>query len=260
MALRFLGSFVAAILFIGSLTTGARAADSNDACWQLLYRAIEKSASAPHSPFISYSLFVDITENGLRYERANASIVYRDDGMAYIDDDRWVHPFLSTSLEPGPPVLGPYGPQRTSWLSLIQQGDTAMPVIADTHNIPTGRCVEAADSNGELAHLIIPHPAKDRPALKEIWIERNSLGIRRAVVSQWQTFIYDLANDGNKQHLIDYHIDVQNINGYNVVSDISWQYTYPIYSQYSTIEAKYIFSDFHFDAKAPMGTLFADAK
>ncbi len=256
MRIRCIGGLAAAFLFLIS-STAARGA-TVDPCWQLLYRALEHSAAAPHSPYISYAESIHITQDGQRYERANALVTYRDDGIAYIDDDRWVHPFVSTVLEPGPPVLGPYGPHRASWLAMEDEPSAPLPVIAETRNY-RHECIDQGDElvdGRRAAHLVIADAADDRPALKAIWIDRHSLDVRRAVVSQWVTFLYDYTGKRGQQ-LIDYTIVVQQIGAYDVIRQVNWEYTYRVFSQYSTISAEYTFNGFQFDTKPPTGTLFA---
>lgn len=253
---RFIGGLAAAVLFFGS--TAIASAENVDPCWELLYQALEHSAASQHAPYISYGELIHITQDGHRYEFANANVTYRDDGVAYIDDDRWVHPFLSRSLEPGPPVLGPYGPNRDTWLSFDDSTSiTQLPVIASTRNY-RNECVDQGDETVDgraTAHLIIPDAPDDRPALKAIWIDRKTFAIRRAVVSQWLTFLYDYSGKRG-QRLVDYTIAVEDINGYSVIHQVNWEYTYRVYSQFSTISAEYTFNGFHFDNKPPIGTAF----
>lgn len=255
MLIRSIGG-PAAFLFL-CCAAGVRAA-TLDPCWQLLYKAMEHSAAAAHAPYISYAESIRITQDGRRYERANATVTYRDDGLAYIDDDRWVHPFVSTVLEPGPPVLGPYGSERTSWLSFQQVTDAPIPVIAETRNYRRA-CIDQGDEmvdGSRSAHLVVADAPEDRPALKAIWVDRSTFEVRRAVVSQWLTFLYDYSGKKGQQ-LVDYTIAVEEINGYSVIKQVNWEYTYRVFSQYSTISAEYNFDGFHFDSQPPVGTLFA---
>ena len=259
MLTQFIGGLVAAVFFLGC-SAGALA--DNDSCWQLLYHAVERSASGAHAPFISYGETINITQDGQRYERASAHVVYRDDGVAYIDDDRWVHPFLSSVLEPGPPVLGPYGQNRSSWLSFITSASTGkmpFPIIADTHNPALGRCVDLGDDSVDgvrTAHLAFPDSPGDRPGLRSIWVDRSTFNVKRAVVSLYLTFVYDTSGKRGER-LVDYTIQVAREQGYTVVRQVNWEYTYQVFSQRSTISAEYRFDDFQFDSKPPLGTPFA---
>jgi hypothetical protein len=244
---------IAFILVIAS-TVAARADD--DACWQLLYGAIERNAAAQHAEYISYSELVNIQSDGHRFEWANATITYRDDGIASVDDDRWDHPFFSDLLEPGPPVLGPYGKRREIWLAL-EPREESLPTIADLHNQPYSPCVDRGDETVDgtrAAHLVLPNASRDKPALKEIWIDRHSLAIVRVIVAEYVTFY--LPDTKFAKTLTDYTLDVENINGYVVLQRVTWSYSFHIYDQSSTLIAEYDFGNYEFSNKPPPGTLF----
>jgi hypothetical protein len=245
------GALTAAMIL--SSTVPAR---PDDECWQLLYAAIEHGAAAPHAPYISYSELVNIQNDGRRYERASANITYRDDGIAWIDDDRWVHPFVSDWLEPGPPVLGPYGDRRQDWLAIAAR-DYALPVIADVHNPSSRQCLVAGNDvvNGvATAHIVLPNPPGNRPALKEIWIDRGSLAIARLIAAEYLN-IY--TTEWNLAHpLADFTIDMENVDGYSVVRRVTWSYSFKVYSQESTLDAEYDFMNYGFEVAPPPGTLF----
>jgi len=242
------------VLVLGSSVT-ARADD--DTCWQLLYKAIEHNAAAQHAEYISYSELVNVQSDGRQFEWANASITYRDDGVASVDDDRWDHPFISELLEPGPPVLGPYGSRREIWLAL-EPHDEGLPTIADLHNRPHDRCVDRGDDTVDgmrVAHLVLPDPPLDRPALKEIWIDRHSLAIVHVVVAEYVTFY--LPDTKLTHTLTDYTLDVENIGGYIVLRRVTWSYSFRVYDQRSRLDAEYDFGNYRFGTSPPPGTLFA---
>ena len=247
------GAIVAALM-LGS-TAVARA---DDACWQLLYAAIERDAAIPHAAYITYNELADIREDGFRYERAAANITYRDDdGQASIDDDRWSHPFVSNLLDPGPPVLGPYGDRRADWLSVAANA-YALPLIADVHNQSDRQCFDRGDDfvNGaSVAHLVIPNAPKDRQALKEIWIDRHSHAIARVVIAEYLK-VFTVAWSLRKA-LTDFAIDMENVDGHDVVQRVTWQYVFHVYDQTSLLAAEYDFTNYHFEQAPPPGTLFA---
>ncbi len=245
---------IAAVL---ALASPAAARSDDDACWQLLYGAIERNAAAQHAEYISYSELVNIQSDGHRFEFANASITYRDDGMASVDDDRWDQPFISDQLEPGPPVLGPYGVRREEWLAAQTQG-SEIPTIADLHNAPKSACVDRGDQNTDgtkAAHVVLPAAPRDRPALKEIWIDRQSLAIVRVVVSEYLTFY--LPSTKLERELTDYTLDVENIDGYVVLRRVTWSYSVPYYDQRSSLVAEYDFGNYQFGTTPPPESLFA---
>jgi hypothetical protein len=139
--------------------------------------AIERQAAAPHAAYISYSELINIENDGHRYERASANITYRDDGLASIDDDRWVDPFVSDLLEPGPPVLGPYGDRRQDWLAALSASTRfrSSPTCAPN---PSRVCrdmpaMTSLTAGWYGASRRCPTLRTDHPALKEIWIDRR---------------------------------------------------------------------------------------
>ncbi len=238
------------------LATGA-AARADDACWQLVYAAIERDAAAPHAAYISYSELVNIQEDRRRYERATANITYRDDGTASIDDDRWARPFVSNFLEPGPPVLGPYGKRREDWLAVASQR-FALPLIADVHDNAQRICVDRGDVlvDGEtVADIALLDAPTDRPALKEIWIDRRSLDIAQVVLSEYLTIA---AVDWSLEHVLtNFSVEMEHVDGYAVVHRVNWTYSMKVYDQWSTLDAEYDFDNYAFDNAPPPGTLFS---
>lgn len=254
MTHRSLGGALVAILF---MITAAPAAAKDAACWQFVYRIIERNAASPHVPFISYSETERITDHGQRYEEAAANITYRDDGMAYVDDDRFVHPFVSTFLEPGPPVLGPYGPgRRESWLA-FEQPARGLDVIADARTDERTACVDLGDQTidgARYAHIVFPESPANVPSLKALWVDRQTFRVQRLIVSGWITFSTE---SGMVHDLTSYTVDLRRIGGIDVLHDVWWNYTYSVYGQRSRLDAHYSFANFRFDTKPPVGTLFA---
>jgi hypothetical protein len=256
MSARSIGGFAAAMVLFALSATAAR---GEDACWQLLYRAVEHNAAVAHPPYVSYNEKLALDEDGRSLEFAHINVTYRDDGIASVDDDRFAHPFLSAILDPGPPVLGPYGERRAQWLSL-GDGDPSLKVIAETetpHRLP---CVDVGDETIDgtpYAHLTFPEAATDRPALKAVWIDRTSLRIRRAVVSEWLAFYVDerLA----QRRLTDYTLEIAQVGPYDVLTQVNWSYVFKSYGQRTVLSEEYTFAGYRFETRAPAGTLFADA-
>jgi hypothetical protein len=248
--------FLFCSLAVALVLVTSAAARADDACWQMVFAAIERDAAAPHAAYISYSELVNIEEDRRRYERATANITYRDDGTASIDDDRWARPFISNFLEPGPPVLGPYGKRRDDWLAIASQR-FALPLIADVHNEAQRQCVDRGDQvvDGEsVADIALINAPTDRPALKEIWIDRRSRDIARVVVSDYLTIA---GVDWSLEHVLtDFSVEMQHVNGYAVVHRVLWTYTMKVYDQWSTLDAEYDFDNYAFDNAPPPGTLF----
>ncbi len=238
-----LGGALVAVAMLTS-TPGARA---DDACWHLVFAAITHDAAAPHPEYISYSQNVDITADSHPFFYYNIDVVYRDDGMAYVDDPRWAQAFVSDELEPGPPVLGPYGNARNGWLPEELRG-ARLQTIASVQNVPHLPCTDEGDETIDgvrYAHLVLGVADKSRPALKEIWINRQSLAIPRLIVSgvllrqNYAVF---------RRGLIDYQVDMQNIGGYPVVRTVRWTSRVGWYGQTTKFDAMYTFGNYRFTA------------
>lgn len=253
MTPRVFASFLA-VAISATLCAPARA---DDACWQLVHRAIEASASGAHALYVSYSETQDINEDGNRFEHSSASITYRDDGVAYVDDDRWAHPFTGYILDPGPPVLGPYGDRRHAWLDLIEPQAAALPIIGNARNTPTKACVDQGDDiwQGQaLAHIVFPNAPVARPALLEMWIDRKSGRVAHLATRDWLSF---WGESGTSLSLVTYLIDVKQVGRYEVLSHISWSYDLKWFDQRSHMVGDYTFGNYAFSQKPPADTSFA---
>jgi len=249
-------------LLCGALAAGfvlvtSAVARADDACWQLLYAALERDAAAPHAAYISYSELVNIQDDGHRYERVNANITYRDDGIASVDDERFARPFMSAVLEPGPPVLGPYGSRRQNWLEAAS-AEYTFPLIAAVHNQTHRACVDMGDEtvNGlRVAHLVLSDAPANQPTLKALWIDRRSKVIARIVLADYFAMYTGAAN--LKSALTDFSIDMQNVDGYQVLQRVTWSYTYRVYDQTSRLQAEYDFDNYRFAMTPPADSLFS---
>lgn len=253
MTLRWVFGFVLAVFF-ALLTTPAASANS-DTCWQMIMQALDRSARAPHARFTSYGERATIVQDGRTLENVRASITYRDDGLAYVDDDRWGTPFVSRYLEPGPPVLGPYGNARNMWLGFDDQPAAALPVIANVHNHPNLSCRDGGQAtlDGQtLRHLYVGEEHPGHLGLRSIWIDPSTFEIRRVVVIG-PLRIYD--ENGIEDEQADYTVDVRQVGGYTVVDRVWWKYSQEVYSQRTVVDAEYDFSDYHFSDVPPPGTL-----
>ena len=216
-----------------------------DACWHLVFVAIRHSAAAPHPEYISYSENADITSSGRPFFYNDADIVYRTDGIAYVEDTRFAQGFITHELlEPGPPVLGPYGSARYGWLPTDVLGGR-LPTIASVENIPNLPCTDEGDETIDgvrYAHLVTGVADESRPALKQIWIGRRSLEIPRLIVSG--VVLYQ-----NGHGLADYQVDLQNIAGYAVVRTVRWTTRVHWYDQNTKLDAVYTFGNYRFTAE-----------
>jgi hypothetical protein len=232
-------------------------ARADDACWQTVHKAIEASAASDHALYVSYSEVQDIKTDGSRFMHASAAITYRDDGVAYVDDDRWMHPFTGYLLDPGPPVLGPYGDRRHAWLDLADPQASALPLIASTHNTAQAQCTVVGTDElfGQKAlHIEFPNARTDKPALIAIWLEPQTLHVVHATTRDWLSF---WGTDGTSLSLVKYEIDVKQIGNYEVLNHVSWEYDFKWYDQRSRMVGDYQFSDYRFANKPPADTSFA---
>jgi hypothetical protein len=228
-------------------------ATANDACWQLVYAALRRDASAPQAAYIRYSETVNIFADGSRLERANAEITYSDNGAAYVDDDRWARPFVSRLLEPGPPVLGPYGESRARWIPL-DIANSGMPTIADVGTTQARTCADKGDQTIDgvrYAHLVLGPAQRPGPALKEIWIDRYATTIGKLLVSGYLDF--ESADASVQQQLVDYAVEVQEVDGFRVLRHAAWSYVVRAFGQISHLSGDYEFGNYSFANEPPPG-------
>ena len=249
MTFRCFGAIAAAAFSLAAV----RPALADDACWQTINSALQRSAHSPHAKFISYNERIIVSADGHPLENIGSSIVYRDDGLAYITDDRWVHPFMSFAPEPGPPVLGPYRSDRDAWLNF---GDVnpPYPVIAQVHAFPRESCTYVGTDSIEgrtLEHLVVGHEKRESLGLRDIWIDPLFYDVGRIVVRGPLRFY---VRDEIKEEFTDYHVDVENVAGYAVIRRVTWQYRDREYSQWTDLAAEYDFKDYSFSEVAPSGS------
>jgi hypothetical protein len=105
----------------------------------------------------------------------------------------------------------------------------------------------------------MPGQPTDRIAVRELWLDRQSFTIRRIVVSHPVSFVLD---DKPMQEFVDYTLDVQSIQGHQVITNVSWQRNYVADGEKSIMRAQYSLSDFAFHEQPPAGTgsMFAQIK
>ena len=240
---------VAVALLICVLVCAGRSRADDTGCWQMLFGAIEHSASAPHAEFTSYTERGNITVDGTVLMRLLMGITYRDDGIALINDSRWDNPVISNQVEPGPPILGPYGTARSIWL-MIDKADLPHPLIADVRSTPMLPCAIETTiyDNMQTLHIWLPQAPTDRPALKALWLDPKTMDILKVIVSGRLDFP---GGTDDKPHFADFQVELEHIGEYLVVRHVTWKYELKVYSQYSELFGEYYFDGYSFSDKAP---------
>jgi hypothetical protein len=244
---------VVSLLFCVVVCAGRCRAD-NVGCWQMVYGAIEHSAGTPHAEFTSYTEHGNIMVDGNVLVRLLMSITYRDDGIALINDSRWDNPIVSNSVEPGPPILGPYGTARSIWL-MLDNVDFPHPLIADVHAMPSAPCDIENDQNYdnmESMHVALPAAPTDRPALKELWIDPKTMDILKVIVSGELDFP---GGTDSQKHFADFEVELEHVGQFIVVRHVTWKYKLRVYSQYSSLFGEYYFDGYTFSSTSPAAQL-----
>ncbi len=235
-------------------TSNAQA--NNGACWQMIGSAVKRSAQAVLPKFISYSERTEFSLNGKPANTYNSQITYRDDGMAYINDDRWTYPMVSESIEPGPPALGPYGDNRAAWLSTESDGSSNLPVIAHVYAHRTRSCRDAGPAtidNRLVEHLIVDAENPSDAGLREIWIDPQ-LDIARLILRAPMTM---LVRNAPVQDFANFQVDVEFVDGHAVVRQVSWAYHQKHDGDYEDLAGNYEFMNYSFSQSEPPGTFSA---
>lgn len=247
MILQILAGIVA---FNGASTVTAA---GDDACWQIISSAVTESARSSHSRYISYAERSAFSVDGRTLSTFDSKITYRDDGMAFIADDRWTEPMFSDTLEPGPPVLGPYGQSREAWLAMDDDISAKYPVIAHVHSRPSESCRDAGIvniANREFHHLIVGEEDKTNAGLREAWIDPAALDIVRVVI---RAPVHFLVRGASVEALADYVLEIQKVDGHPVLQHVSWTFRDRA-SEGAQIAGDYDFANYRFSDAAPPGT------
>jgi len=224
-------------------------------CWQVYDDALRHSAESQHPPYIQYDERISINADDRPLVVSRAHIDYRDDGMARVTDARFDnYPFITRQTEPGPPVIGPYGAERLTWLPL-ENGQYKL--ISDVRNRGDARCsmdgVETYKGHSTY-HLSFTHVHNDRPQLKGLWVDTNSDDIWKIVLSGYIYF----TGSQSAPPLANFEVELGYSGPYLMVNHVVWAYREREYSQWDDYFGEYYFSDFHFPEKLPAET-FAQA-
>jgi len=226
-------------------------AKAEPACWDLTYAAIRHQAAAPHPRFIQYDATGTIVQDGNVLTRVAAAVAYRDDGTALVADDRFADPYVTTTVDPGPPELGPYAGRRSGWL-LPDEMDPSLRVIA---KVGAAHRLQCTDRGTELFHgrevydLVFGSPSLHRAGLQELLIDSKSMEIWKVALRAYQDPLD--AGSTTATWPVNYQIELEQSGPYVVVHHITWTYEYMDASQQSSVFGEYYYDDFRFPSQLP---------
>jgi hypothetical protein len=222
-------------------------------CWEIFDSALHRSAAAAHPAYVSYDERIVVTQDDQRLVQTTAHVDYRDDGVARVQDERFnFEPFLTRHEEPGPPVLGPYGANRDTWLP---QQDV-FPTIASVRSQGDMQCINDGEETykGHNAyHLRFVGASKKRPSIKALWVDTSSNEIWKVIVSGYVRF----SDDDADRDLADFEVELGHAGNYLVVNHVVWSYRRHEYSQVSTYFGEYTLTGYSFPHTMPTA-FFAD--
>ena len=217
-------------------------------CWDIFDAALRHSAMSSHPAYVSYDEHILVTQDDQRLVQTIAHVDYRDDGLALVRDERFnFEPILTRHTEPGPPVLGPYGPNRDTWLP---QADV-IPTIASVRAQSNLNCefggVETYKGHNAY-HLFFTGAPTNRPSIKAMWVDTGSGAIWKVIVTGFVRFDDD---PGAAKPLADFEVELGYAGPYLVVDHVVWSYRRQEYSQVSRYFGEYTLSDYSFPEILP---------
>ena len=222
-------------------------------CWDIFDAALRHSAASSHPAYVSYDERILVTQDDQRLVQTTAHVDYRDDGLARVSDERFnFEPFLTRYTEPGPPVLGPYGMNRSTWLPQEEM----LPTIARVRTQGDMRCevVDVETYKGHITYrLQFNGSSRKRPALKALWVDTASGAIWKVIVSGYVYF-----NDEAMPDLADFEVELGYTGPYLVVNHVVWSYRRHEYSQVSSYFGEYMLTGYSFPQSVPAG-LFSNS-
>ena len=200
------------------LAAAAAALLSVSSCWNAYDAALRHSAQAAHPQFVSYDESARLDGGAQRVVRERAHIDYRDDGTALVLDDRaGPSPIVTRNVDPGPPVLGPYGRARAAWMS----PDLWPPIRTAANSGGTdGEICTMAPSvsiEGARAYHLLFYRRKQSVGLDELWVDAHTFQIRRVILTGLVLFGASITAKPTN-----YDISVSRSGPYNVVSHVVW--------------------------------------
>jgi len=228
-------------------------AASGQSCWSIYDDAMRHRAAAAHPAYVQYAEHTAIREDGEQIVRADATVRYRQDGLARIEDSRFDHySWVTDHPEPGPPELGPFGSGRNAWLPL----EADSPVIADVRTHGAAACTDLGIERLHdhlVYHLAITPADAHRPSLKAIWIDADTSEVWKVVVSGRLIMI-----NGGDEPIVDFEVELAPEGPYVMVDHVTWKYREPVFSQYADLFGEYYMSDFRYPQAMPPVTFALD--
>jgi hypothetical protein len=216
-------------------------------CWDIFDAALRHSASANHPPFVTYTERMAVTMDREPLFASDATIDYRDDGVARVWDERFDYqPFVTREEEPGPPEIGPYANRRAMWLPQVPELRVIAHVRANgkvSCTISDRETYKAHDTY----HLTFGGGDASQPSLQDLWVDARSHDIWKLIVSGPVMFSDGERGDG----LAVFQVELGYTGPYLLVNHVVWTYRRREYSQYSDYFGEYTFSNYAFPAKLP---------
>lgn len=217
-------------------------------CWNVYDRALAHSAVAARPPYVSYSERTSIFVDGETLERTNAHIDYRDDGVARIADERFDYiPFVTRTLDPGPPEIGPYGASRELWMPAAPDIKTIAAVRARGNVTCAVRGTEILRGR-QTYHLAFTGAYAGRPHLDDLWVDAASADVLKVALTAPAPIAEGLNDPASFAH---YEVELRAHGSYLLVDTVTWLYRQRAYSQQMQYSGEYSFADYSFPQSLP---------
>jgi len=223
-------------------TLALLAATAQTPCWTIYDAALMHRAAEAQPAYVTYDESITERDDEFPLVDSVARIAYRSDGLARVDDRRFNgYTYVTDHVEPGPPLLGPYGEARNTWLPLA---DPQFPVIGDVRAHGGATCTNLGieQYHGHSTyHLQLDANDPNRPSVKAMWVDTDSLEVWKVVASGHLLFV-DAST--NLRPLADFEVELAQEGSYVVVDHVTWSYQLHEYSQWSNLFGEYYMTDF----------------
>lgn len=211
-------------------------------CWTVYDTALMHRASESQPAYVTYNESIAMSADDYPLVDSTARIAYRADGLARVDDRRFNgYTYVTDHVEPGPPLLGPYGDHRDAWLPLT---DTPFPLIGSVRTHGSATCTNLGFElyHGHATyHLQLESAGPPHPSVKDLWIDTGSFEVWKVIASGHLLFV---DAQSNQRPLADFQVELAQEGPYVVVDHVTWSYNLRVYSQYESLFGEYYMSDF----------------